>query len=488
MTDQNLQPSEPGTEIATLTPVARALLVLKSEQTEKNLRELIAKSKDITEVKNADGREQVHRMAMDLRKARTTITNTGKTAREDATAFSKAVIDEEKRLLLITADEEERVFKLRDDYDAKVKAEAAERERKEKERKDAITAKIDEIAQLPVAAALDSAAELAATIADLETFEPSDEDFAEFAPVAKNAANVALAGLRALHSAASAREQMAAQLKEQEEALAEGRRQLEAQQAELKRQQDELAEKQRITATAAEVVQRTATLAADLIDTATQEQAPLTGLDDGVPLAEQREEEPLPEVTRTTHTVPGGYVRPYSQERQDAYTADDNQTAHGGTPLACDEQVIPVNEAAGFSEAGLSRVLDAVNAAPTPDEVAAAAMTMLRFEGYSDDTFGEYLLTGDDYDNAGSGRPIRWLVTHPDHEGGIVVVGQYGAKGVPGFWMIGVAAYDPENIDIPLPQWPMHYTRGEFAYTPALIIEAPAGVVVQCLEREEIEA
>ena len=30
----------------------------------------------------------------------------------------------------------------------------------------------------------------------------------------------------------------------------------------------------------------------------------------------------------------------------------------------------------------------------------------LRFEGYSDDTFGEYGVTNDDYDNSASGKPI----------------------------------------------------------------------------------
>ena len=37
-------------------------------------------------------------------------------------------------------------------------------------------------------------------------------------------------------------------------------------------------------------------------------------------------------------------------------------------------------------------------------------MPILRFEGYSDDTFGEIAHTKDDYDNCASGAPIEYLV------------------------------------------------------------------------------
>jgi hypothetical protein len=234
-----------GTEIALLPPKQRALIVLKSEQTEADLRALVARSKHVTEVKNPDGREQAHRMAMDLRNARTTITSTGKKAREDATAFSKAIIDEEKRLLAITAAEEERVFGLRDAFDAKLKEEAAEKARIEAERKAAIQARIDDIANLTTHSLEDSADDLAATIADLEGFEPSEEDFGEFVPVAMQAATVALTGLRALHTGAVARETMARQLAEQQ-------RQLEAQQQALAEAQAKLAAQQAALAPAPE--------------------------------------------------------------------------------------------------------------------------------------------------------------------------------------------------------------------------------------------
>src|SRR4051812_22559589 len=114
-------------ELITLPPAKRAAVALKSEAAEAHLRELVSKTSAITNVVDLNGRDEAHRAGMMLKNARTTITATGKAAREDATAFSKAVIAEEKRLLEISADEEARVFSLRDAYDAKVAAEKAER-------------------------------------------------------------------------------------------------------------------------------------------------------------------------------------------------------------------------------------------------------------------------------------------------------------------------------------------------------------------------
>ena len=122
---------KPTTE---LTVTARAALALSSEQTRKDLKELVAKSANIKEVKNTAGREECHGAAMALVRARTTITKTGKAAREDAKAFQSAVIAEEKALIAITEGEETRLLALRDAWDAARAAEKAEAERIELER------------------------------------------------------------------------------------------------------------------------------------------------------------------------------------------------------------------------------------------------------------------------------------------------------------------------------------------------------------------
>jgi len=103
----------------------------------------------------------------------------------------------------------------------------------------------------------------------------------------------------------------------------------------------------------------------------------------------------------------------------------------------------------------------------------------LRFEGHSDDTFGEYESTNEDYDNCANGKPIPFYVTSPEGDG-MLVVGQYCPGKATG-WQIGVASsQDDENDTKPIPTWPMHFERGAYPHTPALIIEAPEGTTVRC--------
>ncbi len=108
----------------------------------------------------------------------------------------------------------------------------------------------------------------------------------------------------------------------------------------------------------------------------------------------------------------------------------------------------------------------------------------LRFEGYSDDTFGEYAHTNEDYDNCASGKPIEYLVRCGDE--GIVVVGQY-APGKCGGWLIGVASWDPDYNDRPIPPWPIRLEPGERPYTPALFVTVPAGFELSCLTTRDKE-
>lgn len=112
-------------------------------------------------------------------------------------------------------------------------------------------------------------------------------------------------------------------------------------------------------------------------------------------------------------------------------------------------------------------------------------MKTLIFHGYSDDTFGEYGVTNDDYDNCASGGPIRWLVTAPDEPGGVLVVGQHAPKGVDAAWTITVGAFDPKGDDTPMPAWPMRLQPCPTTpYSPELQIEVPDNFVLACLERQ----
>jgi hypothetical protein len=90
--------SEVATQPATVparipkTPAQRAALALRTSKTEQHLITLAAKHTGIVEIKDKAGRDQAHSAAMELMRARTTVAETAKTAREDATKFSQAVI------------------------------------------------------------------------------------------------------------------------------------------------------------------------------------------------------------------------------------------------------------------------------------------------------------------------------------------------------------------------------------------------------------
>lgn len=114
-------------------------------------------------------------------------------------------------------------------------------------------------------------------------------------------------------------------------------------------------------------------------------------------------------------------------------------------------------------------------------------MTTLRFEGASDDTFGEYAHFREDFDNCGTGLPIHYRLTGPVIDGRpageMLVIGHYCPGEHATGWMIGVARCGYDD-DAPLPDWPMHYEFSDRPYSPQLVIEAPEGVAMKCLERE----
>lgn len=124
--------AEQSAIMTSLPPAERAALALNSSQTERDLRELAVKHASIQAIKDDAGREQAHRAAMEVKRARTTIEKTAKEARDDATKFSKAVIAEQNRLVALIEPEEQRLLALRDEWDTeqeKIKEAAAAAER-----------------------------------------------------------------------------------------------------------------------------------------------------------------------------------------------------------------------------------------------------------------------------------------------------------------------------------------------------------------------
>ena len=167
-----------------LTLPERAALALNSAEHRKKLAGLVQQSSSIKEVLNKDGREEAHRAAMTLKSTRTSIKATGKAAREDATAFSNAVIAEEKELIKMIEPEENRLFSLRDEWDAKIEAERQAKIQAERDRISAIQECIEKIRSYPVRFAGKSSKTISEGISALVGHEITDE-FQEFKDQAK---------------------------------------------------------------------------------------------------------------------------------------------------------------------------------------------------------------------------------------------------------------------------------------------------------------
>lgn len=240
---------EPKTTALTVT--ARAALALSSEQTRKDLKELVAKSANIVEVKNAAGRDECHGAAMALVRARTTITKTGKAAREDAAAFQKAVIAEEKALIAITEPEETRLLGLRDAWDQARAAEKAEAERIERLRIEQIHLRIADIREAGNLALQCRTSAMVESLIEKMTGQQLD-GFDEFTEEAENTRTATLARMKEISDIKLAEEQERARIKAEQEAeaarLAAERAENARVAAELERQRKEAAEAERIAA------------------------------------------------------------------------------------------------------------------------------------------------------------------------------------------------------------------------------------------------
>ena len=203
-----------------LTVIQRASVALGSSALEIHLSDLAKQHADIIQVSNKAGRDQVHGAAMALRHERTRIADAGKQARDDANAFSKAVIAEEKRLIAIVEPEEKRLIALRDAWDeeqARIKREAAEAEQRRKAWHESQVASIRGVVLNAVGAAPEK---LRGLISELELIEPSEEIHAEYAPVAARAKAETMSKLLEMLAEAEDREAEQARIKAAQEAEA----------------------------------------------------------------------------------------------------------------------------------------------------------------------------------------------------------------------------------------------------------------------------
>lgn len=234
-----------NTETKELSLVERAAVALKSSDTEKHLAKLAGEYKGITLITNTAGRNECHTAMMACKNARIEIEKAGKAAREDATAFSKAIIGEEKRLVAIISPEEERLAGIRDEWDTAREAERKAAEDLERKRVKAIHDNIATISQLPALCERFSIAELQNSVTELKSFTINLENFAEFTGEALQAQGKALAALQDLLT----EKQAEAEEKARQEALRKAEEErMAAERAELARMRKEQEDRERIAA------------------------------------------------------------------------------------------------------------------------------------------------------------------------------------------------------------------------------------------------
>jgi len=232
-----------ATPSTALTLPQRAAVALASSKHEIELRELVKASADIVTVNSVDGREQAHRVGMTLKSARCNIEKVGKTAREDAQAFAKAIIAEEKRLVEIVSAEEDRIFKLRDDFDAAEEAKRQAAIKAERERVESIQGAITAMRNEVMNATGKPLTWMQNRIGELRDGEPSIDFYQEFHADAMNVWREMLERFVAMIDAKAAQETEEARARAEQEAEA-ARLQTEREELEALRAQAAAAHKQ----------------------------------------------------------------------------------------------------------------------------------------------------------------------------------------------------------------------------------------------------
>lgn len=229
-----------STQLAPITMEQRAQKALGLVNATEQLTELAAKSASITEITNKAGYDECHAKRMVLKNKRVEIAKTGKAAREDATAFSKAVIAAEQSLIAIISPEEERLQALQQAWDDAREAERAEAARIEAERiqkqKDALAVITGSLSRLFGAdvATLDLAAE------QLQGFDMDQFDDV-FRPDADKARTEVLAAIQKARDERTALDLQAAELRRKQEEQEHRDREAEEQ----RRKDDEAAQAER---------------------------------------------------------------------------------------------------------------------------------------------------------------------------------------------------------------------------------------------------
>lgn len=220
--------------LASMSVAERAANALSREETEAEILALVGKSKPIVAVTDNASREVCHTSLMELVDLRVLISKRGKAGREEANQYSKAVIAIEKDLIALLTPEEQRLAKLRDDFDAAKKAAKEAEIQKELLRQKSHRENVAELQNWCLVLTPSSGSEcISEWMLDLESLVV-DDSYEEFQEQAEGAKAASMARLTALRDAALAHE--------------EAQRKLESDRAELAKLKAEETERQRIAA------------------------------------------------------------------------------------------------------------------------------------------------------------------------------------------------------------------------------------------------
>ncbi len=212
-----------------MSVVQRAVHALSKAESEAKLKELAQASVAITTVADKPSYDACHDARMRLKTVRVLIEKTGKAAREDATAFNKAVIAEEKRLLAIITPEEERLAGMQKRFDDALEAEKQAKIAAELARVDQIQWMITEMREaVNWKNGNASSAEIALQITAIEDTPIEEGTYAEFTPQAEDAKTATLARLKLMHASALEREAEAERVRLERAELAQLRADREA--------------------------------------------------------------------------------------------------------------------------------------------------------------------------------------------------------------------------------------------------------------------
>jgi len=246
-------------EIATISPMSiieRASKALSKEETEIEIKALVERSKPIVEVTDSASRQVAHESLMTLKSMRVLIEKRGKEGREEAVSYSKAIISIEKSLTALIAPEEQRLLKLRDEWDAAREREKEAKIQAEIKRVQDLQWRIDQLRNWPAAAVGKPSAMVNQMLTDASAYEVLEEAFLYQERLAYEAEQAAvqakLAELAKLKEEEAQRQKAAAEARAKVEAEEKATRD-----AELKAQREALdADRKRLAAEREEMARR----------------------------------------------------------------------------------------------------------------------------------------------------------------------------------------------------------------------------------------